>query len=271
MALCREFGIDFAFDVSLIYRVFADIGLGAFKEAGTRLRELARRGESHEDADFHVQRRIAELKLDLAQGLHPKPHPLDPRLRAEATRAYACEYDALTALAQVSAGDLARAESLAAETLRATSSAEAVFYARFALEIGRIRQDSGAAAGLASLLRAVEKADVLDAFVVALRAYPALRTRIGDELWTDSLKRAAAHDRRTAPVAAAPAPLTPREAEVLDLLGEGLSNDEIASALVISTATTKVHVHHILKKLGARSRFDAVRRARDLAESAAPR
>jgi len=51
--------------------------------------------------------------------------------------------------------------------------------------------------------------------------------------------------------------LTPREVEVLDLIRQGLSNSEIAETLVISTSTAKVHVHHILKKLGVESRLQA--------------
>ena len=51
--------------------------------------------------------------------------------------------------------------------------------------------------------------------------------------------------------------LTPREYEVLQLLARGRTNREIASALVIAEVTAKVHVRHILKKLGVRSRTEA--------------
>jgi DNA-binding NarL/FixJ family response regulator len=48
--------------------------------------------------------------------------------------------------------------------------------------------------------------------------------------------------------------LTPREREVYSLLRQGLSNRQIADALVISEATAKVHTHHIYEKTGVRSR-----------------
>ncbi len=52
--------------------------------------------------------------------------------------------------------------------------------------------------------------------------------------------------------------LTPREREVLELLGQGLSNREIADQLVIEVGTVKNHVHNILKKLDLSSRRDVV-------------
>jgi len=59
--------------------------------------------------------------------------------------------------------------------------------------------------------------------------------------------------------------LTDREVDVLDLLDEGLRNAEIAARLHLSEKTVGHHVSSILAKLGASSRTEAVRRARDLA------
>jgi DNA-binding NarL/FixJ family response regulator len=55
-------------------------------------------------------------------------------------------------------------------------------------------------------------------------------------------------------------PLTPREREVLELLGQGRSNRRIAELLGISEHTAKFHVASVCGKLGAASRTEAVSR-----------
>jgi DNA-binding NarL/FixJ family response regulator len=65
---------------------------------------------------------------------------------------------------------------------------------------------------------------------------------------------AVAHAETTA----LPDGLTPREAEVLVLIAEGLSNQEIADRLVVSPATVKSHVNRVFAKAGVRDRAQAV-------------
>jgi DNA-binding NarL/FixJ family response regulator len=52
--------------------------------------------------------------------------------------------------------------------------------------------------------------------------------------------------------------LTPREIEVLRMVSVGASNKEVADALGLSVRTIEVHMSHVLEKLGARSRTEAV-------------
>jgi DNA-binding CsgD family transcriptional regulator len=59
-----------------------------------------------------------------------------------------------------------------------------------------------------------------------------------------------------------PADLTRREAEVLDLVAQGLTNGEIASRLVISAATVRTHLENVFEKLDVHTRTAAVARVR---------
>jgi DNA-binding NarL/FixJ family response regulator len=87
----------------------------------------------------------------------------------------------------------------------------------------------------------------------------------GDGLVSPSVtRRLIAHFASDAPASgarhrpAALADLTPRESEVLELIGRGLSNTELAAHLVVSEKTVKTHVGRILMKLGLRDRVQAV-------------
>jgi LuxR family maltose regulon positive regulatory protein len=59
-------------------------------------------------------------------------------------------------------------------------------------------------------------------------------------------------------------PLSERELEVLQLIAEGLTNQEIASRLFLSLNTIKVHTRNIYGKLGVNNRMQAATKAKDL-------
>jgi DNA-binding NarL/FixJ family response regulator len=106
------------------------------------------------------------------------------------------------------------------------------------------------------LLKDAPRADI----VAAIRAAAA-----GDALVAPSITRrlighfaAGAGGRAPASPPAALGELTPREREVLELIGRGLNNAELAERLVLSEKTIKTHVGRILWKLGLRDRVQAV-------------
>ncbi|MEU9453386.1 response regulator transcription factor [Streptomyces sp. NPDC048277] len=86
----------------------------------------------------------------------------------------------------------------------------------------------------------------------------------GDALLAPQITRrlveryAATAERTAETVPADLTALTPREREVLTLMGRGLSNTELAAALTLSEATVKSHVARIFAKLGLRDRAQAV-------------
>ena len=69
---------------------------------------------------------------------------------------------------------------------------------------------------------------------------------------------AIATDPSTAALPQLPAGLTQREAEVLALIAQGLSNTEIAGRLTVSETTVKSHINHLFAKTGVRDRAQAV-------------
>ncbi|MDF3298337.1 response regulator transcription factor [Streptomyces tropicalis] len=75
------------------------------------------------------------------------------------------------------------------------------------------------------------------------------------------LERLSGPEPRPAPPAEAPDGLTTRETEVLGLIAEGLTNQEIARALHVSPATVKTHINNLFAKTGLRDRAQAVRYA----------
>ena len=97
----------------------------------------------------------------------------------------------------------------------------------------------------------------MEDLIAAVRAVHAGASLLSPSV-TRRLVEEYASRRTTTPVTAPPASLTAREHEVLLLVARGLSNAEIAEALVVSEATVKTHVTAVLAKLGLRSRVQAV-------------
>ncbi|MEV1131067.1 response regulator transcription factor [Agromyces sp. NPDC049794] len=121
------------------------------------------------------------------------------------------------------------------------------------------------AAGAAGFLLKTATADEL---VDAIRRVAAGDAVLAPEVTRTVIDRLHALDNRPAPESPFPeasarlAELTEREREVLDCLGLGLSNAEIADRLVISEATAKTHVSRVLGKLGLASRVQGALLAR---------
>lgn len=81
---------------------------------------------------------------------------------------------------------------------------------------------------------------------------------IAPELTRSLIERALQDGTRTDPPTPEVEQLTERELEVLGLIADGLSNDEIAEALFLGRATVKTHVSNLLSKLQLRDRVQAV-------------
>ena len=117
----------------------------------------------------------------------------------------------------------------------------------------------GLRAGAAGFLAKDVDVDVLPAGAArALHGEAAISRRMSMRL-VEHLRRTPDGPSGLRPVKS---PLTPREWEVIDLLAEGRTTDQIADELVLSSETVRSHVKNILRKLDARTREEAVAIAR---------
>ena len=191
----------------------------------------------------------------LAHGRPGQALPLLDRLYASAVaqdRAGSLiELGSLRALALAASGDEAGAVDALAESL--TLACPQGFLRVFA--------DEGAPmANLLGRLIAAQRAEHAAARSVPLGCVAQLMKAFGDQ----RTEACSGPGTSTAAVPAMVEPLTERELEVLGMLAAGRPNQAIARDLVVALDTVKKHVSHILDKLGAANRTQAVARARQL-------
>lgn len=110
------------------------------------------------------------------------------------------------------------------------------------------------------LLKDASQREVVTAVRRVLRGERLLNPDLAAQL----LSRLAGETGDSNGMAAAPERLTPREHEVLQLLGQAQTDREIARSLMVTPGTVKLHVGHIIAKLGVSDRTQAVARAVEL-------
>jgi ATP/maltotriose-dependent transcriptional regulator MalT len=193
--------------------------------------------------------------------------PEDPDLLP--TKAWRGEYLATKALAL--ACDGRRDEALAVADVASRTSTDVEVQVLAASTRAICAAQTGDADNAAALLLTAHDTGVWDPVVCALRASPVLADTLSREasarlilgkLWERSEDRALCR-RAGIRVRATRSPadvLSAREAEVLGLMAQGLRNREVARALFVAESTVKVHVRHILERLGVRTRAEAVAR-----------
>ena len=180
----------------------------------------------------------------------------DPRFRvvgsAPSVRTAREHLEGLTAPPHVALVDLGLADGVnAVRTLKAS-------WPQMSVVALAVREDDAdvvawAEAGVAGLVtRDASISGLLDAIDAAVNDEVLVSPAVAGALLRRVASLSGSAGRMTGP------PLTRREREIVRLIGDGLSNKEIAQALRIELATVKNHVHNILEKLGVGRRADAV-------------
>jgi LuxR family maltose regulon positive regulatory protein len=253
-------------------RARALVGIRRFAPAGRVLATLERHLQGDPSGYFQSNFRVERARLyasvgDLDRALDVLS--LGPPDRAP--RAARSEFLGLQALLTATVGDSSRARALVEDSRREGHGVEARGLADLAEGIVALADERYEE--LIVRLGAVIDAGASDLIVTAVRTSPDLGAFIAEQpQWRSWLQRllAASRDASLATSIGLHVPrearstteLSPREAEVLELLAQGLTNGQIAKLLYISLSTTKVHVKHIYDKLGVRSRLEAARALR---------
>jgi LuxR family maltose regulon positive regulatory protein len=281
----RRFRLDFANSSLECTAAMALMGFRHFAAARRALDKAENDAERLGDLHNQVDTAAIRCRLLLATG-----RPADalaaakPRWERLPSPVMWSELAACRALAYACLGE-GEALQAAVESEDWSSARYPRVTTRFARAIVELKSGSDRApVAVDEALEAVVESGIIDPMVCAYRAYPPLLKLLGSAVrHRDLIQRVvvSANDLELAArtglevdrTLQRSAELSPREREVLRLIEHGLTNKQIASTLYISESTAKVHVRHILEKLGAQSRTEAVAlaRSRGYAANEAPR
>lgn len=265
-----RFGLDFVVPHSLCERATAKLGqrqfVNALADVERAFDRAAAIGDLHSEmnslsiaAKVYLCQHEPERALSVLSGVWERP----------ANRGMAGDYFSVQGLAFACSGDWRNAERAVQRSEEASALSQGRVLRRFVKAIIAVaRQDSRSRDLLKDALDETSRTGNFDAFVVAYRSHPDMlaHLRLKKSSTAGAIRTLERVDPGLAERAGLVLPrprgrahkkLTNREAEILGLIRQGLSNKQIATTLWISESTAKLHVHHILEKLGAKSRTEA--------------
>jgi ATP/maltotriose-dependent transcriptional regulator MalT len=271
-AAADEFGLEFAMPYANWTLAQIAIGQRRFGEAERALQSIedtaARTGESHHLLNARSLRarlllQNGEPEAALRQVIDPALGPLIPSWRGE--------YLATRALVTACLGDTKSSRKAQSQASSASAALQVRGLVLAARAISALREARAAPIRITTLFETVDRLQNWDPLVCALRSAPALGDAVAGNsdvrsqlealyLRIGDLTLARRAGFRTRATAVPRDVLSPRELEVLGLIACGYKNREISRALFIAESTTKVHVRHVLEKLGVRTRAEAVAR-----------
>jgi DNA-binding CsgD family transcriptional regulator len=273
--VAQEYRLAFVLPHAYLYRALAELGRRRFKQCLISV-GLAENAMAPNDGFVKMNAVAIRARVKLALGVFPEATSLlESHAHLRATRGMEAEYIGWRALALACAGQFQAALDQATIASSMSGRAEVISLLPWISAVVAIKTNSKDSHDVAQAsFEEAQKVGSYDPLVTAYRACPDILSALAcvpsnREVLLDILGRA--HDAslanavglRVAPHATRNGDLSPREREVFLLLGQGLTNREIARTLYISEATVKVHIRSIFRKLGVRSRTEAALRAAD--------
>jgi DNA-binding CsgD family transcriptional regulator len=271
-----QYRLDLAVNHVSVTRAGAEAGLRNFAFASSLVRQVTVAAANSGDPYVATNARALEARISCLAG---RQVPIiDRSMASVSTHGAYGEYLASVALAAASRGERKLAKSLRIEALETSNTIECRGLAGWTSVIVEARDEHSRARDLAHVAFDESwETGAVDPLVWAYRACPAIlgllmsndanESRLSEVLTCAEDRTLAKQWSINLPDQIDAGILSRREREVYDLMAQGLSNRAIAQRLYISESTAKVHVRHILEKLRASSRTEAVAKWRDIIES----
>lgn len=263
-----QFGLDFVRPYCEAVSAQLKLGIRRFGESELHLRtleqQLARRYSVFHDLNVRTLR--ARLLLQLGR-IDEALDRLTTISEERTIPSMMAEFHATRAVAFAIAGDAAKAHAEGDLAHGVSSTIEVRVLCACARTVVEVRAGKKHAA--ADLVRLAFQLGTWDPLVTIFRAVPEIPAAAAEdrdvraalaELYERSRDMTLAR-RSGLPIRLVRSPeetLSPREMEILGLMAQGQKNAQMARALFISESTVKVHVRHVLEKLGVRTRAEAV-------------
>jgi LuxR family maltose regulon positive regulatory protein len=268
----RAFDLEFALPYANWTAAMIALGLRRFGDAERSLQAVEDAARRSQDQRHVINARSLRARLLLQIGQPENAlQQVTSNVGLRMIPSWLGEYLGTRALVLACLHRSSEALEAASEAVATSRGVEVRLLAAAARAVNAANEGPGLAPPISSLIDEAVALAVWDPVVCALRASPALATAVAsngafrstlEDVYQRSHDHALARRAgfRTRATRSPNEVLSPRESEVLGLIAGGLRNHEISEALFIADSTTKVHVRHILEKLGVRTRAEAVAR-----------